>query len=308
MSLKACLVCAVGFSVLAAGAFAQDGIEGIGPRGEIQKVQGDFQFTEGPAWDGNENLYFTDIPANRIYRLGEDGKIAVFLEPSHHANGLMVGGDGTLFACQMDGQVVSIDPETKESHVVAGEYMGERFNAPNDLVIDRAGGIYFTDPAFRAPQPLPQGVTAVYYVDADGNVTRLIADLPNPNGVILSPDEKTLYVIPSGQKEMMAYPVEGPGQLGQGRVFCTLQQRDADGNSGGDGLTIDTEGNLYITSGLGLQVFDPEGKPLGIIKIPEQPANVTFGGPDRRTLYVTARTSLYAAEMQAQGHAFGGKE
>ena len=107
MSLKACLVCAVGFSVLAAGTVAQDAIEGIGPRGEIQKVQGDFQFTEGPAWDGNGNLYFTDIPANRIYRLGEDGKIAVFLEPSHHANGLMVGGDGRLLACQMDGKCTS---------------------------------------------------------------------------------------------------------------------------------------------------------------------------------------------------------
>jgi gluconolactonase len=307
MSLKVCLVCCAVLAVLPASVLAQ-GIEGIGPRGQVQRIQGDFQFTEGPAWDGKGNLFFTDIPANRIYRIGADGKLTVFLEPSGHANGLMIGGDRRIFACQMDGQVVSIDPETNEAETVAGQYMGERFNAPNDLVIDRAGGIYFTDPAFRAPEPPPQGVTAVYYVDAAGDVTRLIDDLPNPNGVILSPDEKTLYVIPSGQKEMMAYPVEGPGKLGAGRVLCALQQRDADGNSGGDGLTIDTAGNLYITSGLGLQVFDPQGKLLGILEFPEQPANVTFGGPDRRTLYVTARTSLYAAEMEAQGHAFGGKE
>jgi gluconolactonase len=301
------IISAASFAVLPVFAVAQEGIEGIGPTGEIRQVQGEFQFTEGPAWDGQGHLYFTDIPANRIYRRESDGKIAVFLEPSHHANGLMLNAGGRLFACQMDGQVVSIDPGTKESRTLAGEFMGKRFNAPNDLVIDQAGGVYFTDPAFRAPQPLPQGVTAVYYVDADGRVTRLIDDLPNPNGVILSPDEKTLYVIPSGQKEMMAYSIQSPGKIGSGRVFATLKQRTPDGNGGGDGLTIDTEGNVYITSALGLQVFDPQGKLLGIIEFPEQPANVTFGGPDLRTLYVTARTSLYAAEMHAQGHRFRGQ-
>lgn len=306
MSLKVNLFCGLAFTVLPSVALAQNGIEGIGPTGEIRKVQGDFQFTEGPAWGDEGGLYFTDIPANRIYRL-QDDTVAVFLEPSHHANGLMLNADGLLLACQMDGQVISIDPETKESTTVAGQYMGNRFNAPNDLVIDKAGGVYFTDPAFRAPQPPPQDVTAVYYVNADGQVTRLIDDLPNPNGVILSPDEDTLYVIPSGQKEMMAYSVESPGKLETGRVFATLKQQTADGNSGGDGLTIDTEGNVYITSALGLQVFDPQGNLLGIIEFPEQPANATFGGPDRRTLYVTARSSLYAADMHAQGHAFPGK-
>ena len=162
--------------------------------------------------------------------------------------------------------------------MLADKYDGKRFNAPNDLVIDRAGGVYFTDPAFRAPKPLPQGKTAVYYLSADGKVTRLIDDLPNPNGVILSPDEKTLYVIPSGQAEMMSYPVEGPGKIGKGKVFCTLKQPAKAKNSGGDGLTVDVKGNLYITSQLGLQVFDKDGKYLGTIKFPEQPANVTFGG------------------------------
>src|SRR5438067_2232600 len=117
--------------------------------------------------------------------------------------------------------------------------------------------------------PLPQGKTCVYYAAADGKVTRLIDNLPNPNGVILSPDEKTLYVIPSGQAEMMAYPVESPGKLGEGKVFCTLKQPEGR-KGGGDGLTVDSKGNLYITSALGLQVFDPAGKLLGVIKIPEQ--------------------------------------
>jgi gluconolactonase len=306
MSRKFHFICAAGFALLPTFVAAQEGLERIGPTGEIRKVQGDFQFTEGPAWDGN-GLYFTDIPANRIYRMEGDGKVTVFLEPSHHANGLMLDADGRLLACQMDGQVVSIDPGTQVTKIVAGQYMGKRFNAPNDLVVDRAGGVYFTDPAFRAPQPPPQAVTAVYYVDAQHQVRRLIDNLPNPNGVILSPDEQTLYVVPSGQKEVMAYGVVGPGKIDNGRVFAQLKQRTPDGNSGGDGLTVDTNGNLYITSAMGLQVFDPQGTLLGIIEFPEQPANVTFGGPDRRTLYVTARTSLYAASMHAQGHTFGGK-
>jgi gluconolactonase len=282
-------------------------IEGIGPTGPIKKVQGEFQFTEGPAWDGQGRLYFTDIPANRIVRYEPGGEAATWLEPSGHANGLMVNAEGTIFACQMDGKIISIDPKTKKVTVVTGEYEGQRYNAPNDLVLDQAGGVYFTDPHFRAPEPLPQGRTAVYYVDAEGKVTRLIDDLPAPNGVILSPDEKTLYVIPSGQKQMMAYPVQSPGKIGQGRVYCELKQKADGGNSGGDGLTIDTAGNLYVTSQLGIQVFSPQGKLLGIIEFPEQPANATFGGKDRKTLYVTARTGLYAAPMEATGHAFPGQ-
>src|SRR5262249_36787334 len=147
--------------------------------------------------------------------------------------------------------------------------------------------------AFGAPSPLPQGKTAVYYLSPEGKTTRLIDNLPNPNGVILSPDEKTLYVIPTGQADMMGYPVESPGKIGKGKVFCTLRQPKGRKNTGGDGLTVDVKGNLYITSGLGLQVFDPSGKYLGLIEVPEMPANVTFGGADFKTLYVTARTSLY---------------
>ena len=152
--------------------------------------------------------------------------------------------------------------------------------------------------------PVPQGKTCVYYLSPAGEVARLIEDLPNPNGVILSPDEKTLYVIPSGQEEMMAYLVQSPGKVTDGRVFCKLKQAPEERNRGGDGLTVDREGNLYITSKLGLQVFSAEGKPLGILEIPEQPSNVTFGGKDLKTLYVTARTSVYMMPMHIEGHRF----
>ena len=279
-------------------------IPGIGPAGPITKLHTGFKFTEGPAADRDGNVYFSDIPNQRIHKVDADGKLSVFREKSNHANGLMLNARGEIVACEMDGQVAAYSADGKSRRVLAGKHDDKRFNAPNDLVIDKQGGVYFTDPEFSAPKPLPQGKTAVYYVSADGKVTRLIDNLPNPNGVILSPDEKTLYVIPSGQAEMMAYPIESPGKIGTGRVFCTLRQRREGGKSGGDGLTVDTKGNLYITSELGLQVFDPEGKRLGIIALPEQPANVTFGGKDLKTLYVTARTSLYTVPMEATGHLF----
>jgi gluconolactonase len=212
-----------------------------------------------------------------------------------------------LLACEMDGQLKEYNPETGEQKSLAKTYKGVRFNAPNDLVIDNTGGIYFTDPRYRAPEPWPQGTEAVYYRAADGKVTRLIDDRTAPNGVILSPDEKTLYVIPSMEKQMWAYPVLSPGKIGQGTVFCEVTQPDgAKTPAGGDGLTIDTQGNLYITTALGLQVFDPSGKQLGIIAIPEHPANVTFGGKDNKTLFVTARKSLYSVETEATGHVFPG--
>jgi gluconolactonase len=287
--------------------FAGEGdkpIPGIGPTGKIIKLHGGFEFTEGPAANRHGNVYFSDIPANKIYKVDSNGKLSVFTDKSNHANGLMVNAKGEIVACEMDGRIVAHDPATRKVRVIADKYQGNRFNAPNDLVIDKAGGVYFTDPIFRAPKPLPQDKLAVYYVAPDGNVTRLIDDLPNPNGVILSPDEKTLYVIPSGQAEMMAYPVESPGKIGAGKVFCTLKQPKGKKGGGGDGLTIDTQGNLYITSALGLQVFTPDGKLLGIIAIPEQPANVDFGGRDMKTLYVTARKSLYIVPMCATGHVF----
>jgi gluconolactonase len=282
-------------------------IEGIGPAGKVERIDGKFEFTEGPVWVG-DSLYFTDIPKARIHRLDSDGKVHVFVENSKRANGLLAHGSGEIYACQMEGRLAAYSADGKE-RVLIEKYEKVRFNAPNDLVIDKAGGVYFTDPAFSAPKPLPQGKTCVYYLSPKGEVSRLIESLPNPNGVILSPEENALYVIPSGQAEMMAYPVKSPGELGEGGVFCKLEQAEGQRNGGGDGLTVDRQGNLYITSKLGIQVVTPGGKLLGIIQTPEQPANVTFGGKDLKTLYVTARTSVYKIPMHAEGHRFpaGGK-
>lgn len=270
-------------------------IPGIGPAGEIVKLHTGFKFTEGPAADAEGNVFFSDIPNNRIHKVDLEGKLSTFLENSEGANGLMFDARGRLVACQGgSGRMVAIGIADQKVAVLA-EKMSEK-GKPNDLVIDQAGGVYFTDP----------GEKSVYYLPADGKAAAILTDLPRPNGVILSPDEKTLVVLPSGSADVMAYPVTAPGKVGAGRVFCRLEQAAQGPPRGGDGLTVDTKGNFYFTqpSLSAIQVVSPEGKTLGLIKFPEGPANCTFGGKGLKTLFVTARTSLYAVKMEATGHRF----
>ncbi len=273
-------------------------IPGIGPVGKIVKLHTGFQFTEGPAADRDGNVYFTDVRANRILKTDTEGKLSTFLENSQGCNGLMFDSKGRLIACQgQAGRIIAIDITTKKIDVVAGEYNGKRFNSPNDLVVDRQGGVYFTDPSFGKGET-PQDKLGVYYVAAGGQVTRIIDDLVRPNGVLLSPDEKTLYVLVSGQPALMAYPVQAPGKIGPGKVLGKLDR--------GDGLTVDVKGNLYLTqpSASAIQILTPQGETLGTIKFPEAPSNCTFGGKDMKTLFVTARTSLYTVRMETTGHRF----
>jgi gluconolactonase len=273
----------------------------IEPVGEIETVHQGFAFTEGPTWDPRGNLYFSDIPNATIHRLEQGDKLSAFTTDSKHTNGIMIASDGRMLACQMDGQVVAYDVNSGKETVLADTYNGNRFNAPNDLVIDTEGGIYFTDPLFRAPEPLPQGIQAVYYIAASGKVSRVTNQIAAPNGIGLSPDGKHLYVIPSQQSEMLVYDVTGPGQLTNGRTLCRVTQPAGKDGTGGDGMTVDVEGNLYITTNLGVEIFSPQGEKLGLVQFPEQPANVTFGGPKRTTMYVTARTGLYRVEMPIAG-------
>src|SRR5262249_16540114 len=191
---------------MARGGDAHKPIPGIGPAGKIVKLHTGFKFTEGPAVDHAGNVYFSDIPNQKIHKVDTKGQLSLFREKSNRANGLMVNARGEVVACEMAGRVVALSPDAKERRVLAETYNGKPFNAPNDLVIDQGGGVYFTDPDFGAPSPTPQDRTAVYYISPAGQVTRLIDDLNKPNGVILSPDEKTLYVIPTGSADMMSYP------------------------------------------------------------------------------------------------------
>jgi len=283
---------------------AGEPILGIGPAGEIQQLHTGFAFTEGPATDGKGNLFFSDIPNARIHKIDATGELSVFTDESRHSNGLMFNAAGELVACEMDGQLAAWNVDSKERRVLIDKSDGKRFNAPNDLVIDRQGGIYFTDPHYRAPDPWPQGKTCVYYLSAEGKVTRLIDSLVAPNGITLSPDESTLYVFPSGDSTMRAYAVQSPGQIDEGRDYFTIKSADGKTAGGCDGVTIDTQGNLYLTTKLGVVVVSPAGVQLGIIELPEHPANVTFAGPEGKTLYATARKSLYVVPMHSQGHRF----
>jgi len=279
----------------------------FGPVGEIVKVHTGFTFTEGPAADRSGNLYFTDVPANRIHRLDLNGTLSTVWAESQRCNGLMVGGSGKLIACQGGaGRVISLDVRTKAVTVLADQFAGKPFNAPNDLVIDRHGGIYFTDPQF-GQQPNHQGTYAVYYIDPKKNhVTRVLTDQPKPNGILLSPDERMLYVLPSTADHLLRWPVKQPGQLGAGGNWCPLAKNATGQSGGGDGLTIDTQGNLYLTipSQKLVQIVSPQGETLALLTFPEGPTNCAFGGQDMRTLYVTAQTSLYAVRMKIKGHRF----
>jgi len=272
-------------------------IRGIGPVGDVKRVATGFRFTEGPAADADGNLYFTDVPVSRILKLDPAGTITTFLADTHRINGLMVDPKGRLVACQGGaGKVVVIDPSGKEPAltVLASAFEGVRFNAPNDLVLDGRGGVYFTDPLF-ARTPLPQKVEAVYHVAPDGKVTRLPGRREKPNGIGLSPDGKTLYVLHSSRDGLIACPVEAPGKVGEGKPLGRVGR--------GDGMAVDEKGNLYLTQPgeKCVLVLSPDGKTLGRIAFPESPSNCTFGGRDRRTLFVTARTSLYAAPMAVRG-------
>ena len=293
----------------AANTAAQERIEpvkGIGPSGAIEVVHQGLRFTEGPAPDANGRLYFTDLRSGRIYRANPSDQPDLILENSKGTNGLMFDGKGRLFACQGGaGRVIMIDVNSKQITPIAEQFNGKRFNRPNDLVIDRHGGVYFTDPKLT---PRAKGKDAFYYLTAAGEVKRLGDALKYPNGIVLSPDESTLYVLPFLGQEVMAYAIESPGKIGPGKVLCELQSKLSGASTGGDGLTVDTEGNLYVAvpSIQSIQVVSPQGKTLGLIRLPEKPANCAFGGSDMKTLYVTARQYVYALPMEATGHRFSG--
>jgi len=280
------IVCAA-----AGGGIAQDASV-VAPGAKVKKLAGDFRFTEGPAADAKGNVYFTDIPNNRIHVWSLDGTLSTFRENSGGANGLYFDKDGNLLACEGGGQrLVSIAPDGKVTALVE-KYADKPLNSLNDLWIDPKGGVYFTDPRYGNRDNLPQDGEHAYYLTPDHKkVMRVIDDMVRPNGVIGTPDGKKLYVTDNGGRKTFAYTMNADGMLSDKVLFC---------EEGSDGMTIDDQGNIYLTTSV-VAVFSPEGKKIEEIEIPERPANVTFGGTDNKTLFITARTSLYSIAMNVAG-------
>ena len=283
----------------------------------IEKLADGFQFTEGPVWvssEGEEYLLFSDIPANTIYKWSEGEGKSVFLQPvmppdaetggRGGSNGLTLDPEGRVVLCEHGNRQLSRLEADGTRTVLADRYDGKRLNSPNDAVWHSDGSAYFTDPPYGLAdqdddenKELPWN--GIYRLMPDGEVRLLNNEQTRPNGIGLSPDERTLYVANSDQaprKLWMAYPVADDGSLGEGRVFHDASASTEAGAP--DGLTVDRHGNVWATGPGGVWVLSPEGKHLGTIKPDEVPANAGWGD-DGRTLYMTARTGLYRIRTQA---------
>jgi gluconolactonase len=264
---------------------------------KLQKLAGDFSFTEGPACDAHGNVFFTDQPNNRILKWSIEGKLTTFMEPCGRANGLSFDLSGNLWACADEkNELWRIDPAGKVT-VMVKDYQGKLLNGPNDVWIRPAGGLYITDPYYKRPYwnrgPKEQDCEAVYFLAPDHKtLTRVVDDMKQPNGIIGTPDGKTLYVADIGAGKTFRYQIASDGSLKNKQLFCEL---------GSDGMTIDDEGNVYLT-GKGVSVFAPSGKKIEQIPISEPwTANVCFGGRDRRTLFITASKNFYSLRMRVRG-------
>jgi len=264
----------------------------VSPGAQLQKLAGDFRFTEGPAVDAMGNVYFSDIPNNRIHRWSLSGTLSTFREESGGANGLYFDRDGNLLACEGSRRrLVSVTPAGSIT-VLADKYEGKKFNSLNDLWLDPAGGVYFTDPRYGNHDDVEQDGEHVYYLTPDRTkVIRVIDDMVRPNGVIGTPDGKRLYVTDHGGGKTFAYTIHDDGTLLDKTLFCA---------EGSDGMTIDAQGNVYLTIDV-VAIYNRAGKRIAEITVPERPANVTFGGRDNKTLFITARTSLYRIAMNVHG-------
>ena len=272
---------------------------------KIEKVAGGFQFIEGPVWMPEGVLWFSDVPGNVIRQWSPEGnKVEEVVRPSENSNGLIGGKDGTLVICQHSGRRVALRSKSGVLTTLVDRFEGRKLNSPNDAVYHSDGSLYFTDPPYglekQDEDPGKEVAFNGVYRLADGKLTALTKELSRPNGIALSPDEKTLYVANSdaNRRIWMRYGVMPDGSLVNGRVFADVTAEKAEGLP--DGLKVDSNGNVWATGPGGVWVFSPEGKHLGTIKPAEVPANVGWGG-DGKTLYMTARTGLYRIQTAVSG-------
>jgi gluconolactonase len=284
--------------LLAQPAAAIPGVIASGTQPEL--VKEGFMFTEGPVGTEDGGLYFNDNRASKTYRVDPAGKVNLAFENTQGANGLALTRGGDLIAAEGEARRISKRARDGKVTAVSESFKGMQHLSPNDVIADTRGGIYFTDPG---PRPVVPGrPTHVLYLPASATQPVLIDDtVGRPNGIILSPDGRTLIVDNTLAPQIFAYDVQPDGSVKNKRVFAELRDIPAGQESGADGMAIDRDGRLYVSSLTGLQVFDARGQYLGTIKFPRQPANAAFAGPGKGVLYVTAREGFYRINTMTKG-------
>ena len=265
-------------------------LEGIG---SVQLIANGFRFLEGPAYRPSDNaLYFSDIPANTIFRLSAEGSIEPYRE-NQPTNGLVFDSQDRLLIATQSGRTLSRVVDNGSATVLADRFEGAIFNSPNDLALHTNGDVYFTDPPFGiSPETSETGCAGVYRLTMEGELSRFWCNGINtrPNGIALSPNQDRLYVTFSSGGQILSWPIAADGSVGEVSTFATTAGFP-------DGMVVDADGNLFVTSVAGVEVFAPDGTRWGVIEIPERPANCELGGPDGSTLFITARTGLYSVEL-----------
>ena len=268
----------------------------VAKNAEIKKAGTGYAFTEGPAVAKDGKVYFTDQPNDRIYVWDEKKGLSLWSDDTGRSNGMYFNNNGQLLACaDLHNQIVLFDKD-KKMRVVYENYDGKHLNGPNDLWITPNGGIYFTDPYYhrnywQEGHKEVQDARGVYYLSTEGKITRVIDDYKQPNGLIGTPDGKTLYVADINDRKIWKYDIQPDGTLANKTFFAP---------NGSDGMTIDNQGNVYLTMGK-VWVYSPSGELIREIEVPESPSNVCFGGKKRNTLFITARTSVYTLKMNVKG-------
>jgi gluconolactonase len=282
-------------------------------------------FTEGPAVDADGSVYFSDIWNSRVMKLAPDGSQSVFRAESGRTNGNTFDPLGRLLSCEGAEmgpggrrRVVRTDLKTGEVRVLTERYEGIRYNSPNDIVVDGRGRIYFTDPCYGDRSLMEMEIEGVYRIDLDGSVTRILQqpDIQRPNGIAITPDDRTLYLVDSnpnvgGNRKIWAFDLATNGSVSNQRMVYDFAR-----SRGGDGMRLDVEGNLWIAAGInrvrregetaeypaGVYVISPAGKLLGCLPVPEDLiTNLAFGGQDKKTLYITAGKSLFKIQTKVAG-------